>query len=1165
MEQKKIRIFISSPSDVQKEREVARRVITDLNLMFSKYAVIEAVMWEDLPLTVDATFQEGINVFLKEEPIDFAVFILWSRLGTPLNNTFVRTDGSIYQSGTEYEYDLMCALRTQKGYPDIMAYVKTDKPEYNNKGTKEWWEQVRQHKAVKEFIERRFSDEETNSNYAYIQFDENVSFENKLRGHLKELIRRKLNVTDDIKEWNGNPYVGLNSFEFDQKDIFFGRGQLIYDTLQNLKKDDGLQSLIVLGESGSGKSSFVKAGLLPMLCKDKQRDYCIVSPSKFAGNIYSGMLDLLVEKYDFLRDDAFIGELRQSIDKNTNFEVLRDIIKKNNGVDTIFYIDQFEELFTDARITKEERHKVSMLLKGLASTHSIPLFISMRVDFCDRFFRFEELKSIKDQSYEVFISGMGQKDIAEVVEKPAIMACLKWEIDADGKSLNEQIIEDAAEIKDLPLIEFALSELYNRRDENDCLTFQSYREIGGMKGAIVEYANNFYNSLSNEEKKALSDLLGYVIAQQRGRSVRKTSLIEDIPPKSVYRSVIKKLVDAHIFVTSKDYQNKPTISIVHEILIEQWEVIVKWKTEYADFLQSNTYYEHRANRWMGGKKSSKDLIQDREALLEAEYFVYKYNKLMGSDTRKFLLTSLKKDVRKNVVWQSLLTCVLLWLFIELLEVIVYDREYYVRDLYRDALYTITSLLIIFLPILIYDVFMKLRAEVVFKTINVSSQIWLAPVILAVLLIWGFDFDSGVLLFATPILIKFISIWRDWWIRHKWKKVKMIKYNRLDRILYRSNSIMFVSALSLFGVFYVAQSKNALDDTTEVADELFSVMNNDEIASDVKYSFSEGWLAYLDTYFCEQIHEDTVKGDRELQYAVSLYNLGRPDNANVYLDAYSDDCQHRVWVIKCKMAEGKFNEAEYFLEVFVKDLDNWIDEIIQENLNVLEIIWFAEKLGRFDLAERFFEILDMLGVDTTSSEYDIKRGHIYLAQNDKMEAIKYYKNGLEENPFIGLKDDFNKLNYFNSIDCFLLNDVIKTLAREGKKEGQIYSLLFEDFTLNYATNDTSFTSCIYEQIQGVWVNTSYENGITYKRQITIDPEKSFITIDIIENYSVLYTYISHVRFEWVFDGIVWCEYDPIDDEIRRMKFDIENDNYFIISSFDDENTETQGMEFVFTRV
>ncbi len=223
-------------------------------------------MWEDFPLTADSTFQEGINFFLEEDVIDIALFILWSRLGTPLCSKFRKDDGSLYQSGTEYEFDMMMNLFKQKGKPRILTYVKMSDKVPSVLNIKDLADFLRQKDLVDTFIQDHFRDDETDSNYAYTQFEDHTSLEQKLRIHLITLVKNIVGDIGEIREWNGNPYVGLNPYEYEQSSIFFGRKQLVYETatqLVNFNNDSIKKSLLVLGESGSGKSSFVKAGLLP--------------------------------------------------------------------------------------------------------------------------------------------------------------------------------------------------------------------------------------------------------------------------------------------------------------------------------------------------------------------------------------------------------------------------------------------------------------------------------------------------------------------------------------------------------------------------------------------------------------------------------------------------------------------------------------------------------------------------------------------------------------------------------------------------------------------------------------------------------------------------------------------------------------------------------------
>jgi len=133
-----IRIFISSPSDVAEERLKAREVIFRLQGRYAGQAELLPVLWEELPLQADMSFQQGIDLVLGQgSGIDIAVFILWSRLGSPLGPLVRKDDGTAYRSGTEREFDLIWQAREQSlaqtgtPRPAILAYTRRDDETWN--------------------------------------------------------------------------------------------------------------------------------------------------------------------------------------------------------------------------------------------------------------------------------------------------------------------------------------------------------------------------------------------------------------------------------------------------------------------------------------------------------------------------------------------------------------------------------------------------------------------------------------------------------------------------------------------------------------------------------------------------------------------------------------------------------------------------------------------------------------------------------------------------------------------------------------------------------------------------------------------------------------------------------------------------------------------------
>ena len=126
---KTLRIFISSPGDVAEERDRAKQVVESLRRRYAGKFLLKPLLWEDIPLQPDMSFQQGIDMVLSQDRgLEIAVFILWSRLGTPLGKTIPRPDGGEYRSGTEREFDLMMQARKQSGgqRPHVFVYTRRD-------------------------------------------------------------------------------------------------------------------------------------------------------------------------------------------------------------------------------------------------------------------------------------------------------------------------------------------------------------------------------------------------------------------------------------------------------------------------------------------------------------------------------------------------------------------------------------------------------------------------------------------------------------------------------------------------------------------------------------------------------------------------------------------------------------------------------------------------------------------------------------------------------------------------------------------------------------------------------------------------------------------------------------------------------------------------------
>lgn len=1179
---KKIRIFISSPGDVQLERNITRNVINELNVLYAKHVNLEALLWEDFPLSADATFQDGINYFITNEPIDIAVFILWSRLGTPLCTRFKKNDGSPYNSGTEYEFDLMMRLRNESGHPSrILTYVKQTEKLPSVSNFQELKDFMQQQENLESFLKEYFHDEQTHANYAYRPFGDTTSFEQMIRTHITAAIKDIIGDIADVKEWEGNPYVGLSAFEFDQHSIFFGRKHLVYETASKLTtfddKESFINNLIVLGESGSGKSSFVKAGLLPFYCNknNSSRQYVIINPSMYGGQMYQGMLDLLLQYMPQLSSHPFIGELRQGINQNSNFEHLSYAIKHQcQDLSLIIYIDQFEELFSDNLITEEERLRVILLLRGLASVAHISLFISMRSDFYNRFSRYEELSQLKDKSVVVDIPVMGLTEIAEIIEEPARKACLKWEIDDKGNSLNNRIIKDAAAIKDLPLIEFALSELYNARNEKDVITKEAYEEIGELRGAIVNYADRCYNELNAQEKRTFEDILGFVItesASHKGSYVRKTSLRSDVEKSELHKSVIEKLLGARLFVSNKDSHGNPTITITHEILLKSWRVVAEWIDREKEFIASSRHYEQLAQYWIANGKKTKDLPKGRSAMLEMEYNHFKNYNRVSADVQQFLDAACKKKSSSGLVWRMVAFVLFvlnigLLLLIRALDIKV-DSELVDQLNIGDILLSNAPIFIVFL----YSIIIRIKALPEYKTIKSSVAVWtIATVVVAIYCIVGSSLSDAMLymgLFVTPFLIYLaLEIW-ELVRRNKWQK-RYVPYNLNDDTVNTLQTmswcgviILLILSISMAYAIDIGEKQESMNRRAEVADTLFEGLDNIRTRlsyGDNKYINSLR-KKYLEENFLEDLADD-IPDNRELEYARCLYNLGDAKRALIYLYPHDDLWNHRLHEIFCKYQIGDYEGTEEALVPFA-DANKYL-QVGQKSTS--NLIWIAEKLGRFDCAEKLdLFIQDTLPEYKTDPSAVINRGHISLYKGDMDSAMELYRRAISTAKEYGyenlvsqsLNQDLHTFSRFNVFPDTLLVRV-----------GDMAKVGFVPAYVPLSAVDTQASKEVYKSLMGNWVCDVEYDGGNYILGLNVTDDFNYFTYTAYDAEGNDYNkYNAEVRIANINGEWLWDEFHLSDDNNSFGKILEITEDYFILEIIENGNPDDKGKQRRYERV
>lgn len=433
----------------------------------------------------------------------------------------------------------------------------------------------------------------------------------------KQLIDKK------ILEKQICPYKGLESFELKDAQYFYGREELTEELLNKVWSGN---FLAVVGASGSGKSSVVKAGLL----------YEIEQGLKRSGTKNWQILIFRPDQHPFeslarvFKTTELTGELQLKGEelRQRGVDGFVQYVRAIAGSERlILLVDQFEECFTLCNDLTEREDFFKCLFEGLERLqNNLCIVITMRSDFVGKCMEREYsglAQKIKDNLVPVL--PMKPEELQEAITKPA------EKVGSEVMSnLVEQMLNDVEGPGSLPLLQFTLRQLWDLREFNR-LTLAEYKKLRGVKGALENKANETYNSLSESEKNTAKRIflelthLGEGTEDTR-RQVLKSNLITEPDSEEVVNNVLDKLTKAGLLVTSEvkrgEENSEPVIvvDVAHEALIRNWTLLRGWVEKNRENLMKKRKIDNAASDWFNSGKSKDDLLQGLK-LSEAEIFL----------------------------------------------------------------------------------------------------------------------------------------------------------------------------------------------------------------------------------------------------------------------------------------------------------------------------------------------------------------------------------------------------------------------------------------------------------------------------------------------------------------------------------------------------------------
>jgi len=433
-----------------------------------------------------------------------------------------------------------------------------------------------------------------------------------------------------------NPYRGLEVFREKHAEFFFGRE--IY-TEKLLKSVQAGTLVALIGASGSGKSSVVYAGLIPLLRRQGNWQIAVFRPGDRPLHALSAAAVRLLEPGMSRREQRVeTNKMAENFRKgDIGFrDILEDILGENPDFSLLLFADQFEELYTSCRKESDRRCFLDELLSVTGSDmprwkDKFRFVLTMRADFLGKALSYRPFADAL-QDADLKLGPMRREELRRVIENPANRLGVKAE-----EGLTERILDAVKdEPGNLPLLEFALRELWEKQQFRT-LSNAAYDAIGGVEKALTAYADCIYERLKPEEQEKARYVFTQLVRPGQGtEDTRRVAARSDIGEENW--EVVTKLADSRLVVTGGTKETGDKAEVVHEALIKQWGYLQKWIDEDREFRIWQEHLRERIREWEASKHDKGALLRGAP-LAKAEEWLK--GRELRSEERDFIETSLQ--------------------------------------------------------------------------------------------------------------------------------------------------------------------------------------------------------------------------------------------------------------------------------------------------------------------------------------------------------------------------------------------------------------------------------------------------------------------------------------------------------------------------------------------
>ncbi|NUP06881.1 MAG: AAA family ATPase [Polyangiaceae bacterium] len=430
------------------------------------------------------------------------------------------------------------------------------------------------------------------------------------------------------------PYRGLSSFGPDDSTLFFGREEQT-EALANRIRRNGF--ITVTGPSGSGKTSLLRAGVLPIL-----RDATTTFVRPGADPIAS-LAARLAASLD--RERSIIEE--QCREDPDALARLVDDIAHDAELTHVLVVDQGEEILTLCGDASVREAFAAILVKMAALDRSIRVVFGVREDFFGRLATIGAFREIYSRNVEV-VTTPDRMALIRTLVAPAQLFGYTFDDEELVTAMVDEVTDAPAA---LALLQFCADRLWEQRDRKwKRLTWDAYRAMGGVAGALASHADRVLASMSNAERATSRALFLRLVSGERTRAVvGRAELLDGLRDPDAGARALDALVAARLVTVADDASGQPMVEIVHEALIKHWKTLDRWLGEDEEGQKLAHAMRQAAREW-NTRKRARDLVWRGDLLDELRRYRRKLDEPLAGVEAAFAEAS-EAESRRGRRWR----------------------------------------------------------------------------------------------------------------------------------------------------------------------------------------------------------------------------------------------------------------------------------------------------------------------------------------------------------------------------------------------------------------------------------------------------------------------------------------------------------------------------------